>query len=137
MAQWLPLQTVNYGFRHFGVQLLGQALFPRSRHPASPFVLQPITGGLWINEPSVTIRQFNSALKALNIRERRQYDTRHTYATLCLMPCMNPAFIANQLGHNVEMLLATYAKMDQLLLGLEGAGEAAAPSRIGPELAQH
>ncbi|SMF35833.1 integrase [Pseudomonas sp. LAIL14HWK12:I11] len=48
--------------------------------------------------------------QALDIRDRRQYDTRHTYATLCLMPGMNPAFIANQLGHSVEMLLSTYAK---------------------------
>lgn len=46
----------------------------------------------------------------LTIRERRQYDTRHTYATMCLMAGMNPAFIANQLGHSVQMLLSTYAK---------------------------
>lgn len=46
----------------------------------------------------------------MGIRPRRQYDTRHTYATLCLMASMNPAFIANQLGHSVEMLLSTYAK---------------------------
>jgi integrase len=39
-----------------------------------------------------------------------QYDTRHTYATMCLMADMNPAFIANQLGHSVQMLLSTYAK---------------------------
>ncbi len=26
------------------------------------------------------------------------------------MPGMNPAFIANQLGHSVELLLSTYAK---------------------------
>ena len=82
----------------------------KSAHLTSPFVFQPSKGGLWINEPSVTIRPFKSALKALNIRERRQYDTRHTYATLCLMPGMNPAFIASQLGHSVEMLLSTYAK---------------------------
>ncbi|WP_412459957.1 integrase [Pseudomonas sp. SC11] len=78
--------------------------------PAKPFLLQPGKGGLWIDEPSVTIRHFKSALKALNIRERSQYDTRHAYATLCLMPGMNPAFIANQLGHSVELLLSTYAK---------------------------
>ncbi|WP_081016604.1 MULTISPECIES: tyrosine-type recombinase/integrase [Pseudomonas] len=82
----------------------------KSAHPISPFVFQPSKGRLWINEPSVTIRHFKSALKALNIRERRQYDIRHTYATMCLMPGMNPAFIANQLGHSVEMLLSTYAK---------------------------
>ncbi|MGO3987366.1 integrase [Pseudomonas sp. SAS7] len=78
--------------------------------PVSTFVFQPSKGGLWINEPSVTIRHFKSALKALNIRERRQYDTRHTYATMCLMSGMNPAFIANQRGHSVKMLLSTYAK---------------------------
>nr|WP_288755554.1 hypothetical protein [uncultured Pseudomonas sp.] len=69
-------------------------------------MFQPSKGGLWINEPSVTIRHFKSALKALkalNIRERRQYDTRHTYATMCLMSGMNPAFIASQLGYSVEM----------------------------------
>ncbi|KPA95406.1 tyrosine-type recombinase/integrase [Pseudomonas asplenii] len=82
----------------------------KSAYPISPFVFPPSKGGLWINEPSVTIRHFKSALKALNIRERRQYDTRHTYATMCLMAGMNPAFIANQLGHSVEMLLSTYAK---------------------------
>lgn len=72
-----------------------------------PLIFQPNKGGLWIDEASVTIRHFKSALKALNIRDRRQYDTRHTYATMCLMPGMNPTFIANQLGHSVEMLLST------------------------------
>jgi integrase len=62
----------------------------KSAYPTSPFVFQPAgKGGLWINEPSVTIRHFKSALKALDIRERRQYDTRHTYATMCLMAGMN------------------------------------------------
>ena len=87
-----------------------QPMASKSAHPASPFVFQPSKGGLWINEPSVTIRHFKSALEALNIRERRQYDTRHTYATMCLMSGMNPAFIANRPGHSVEMLLSTYAK---------------------------
>lgn len=107
----------------------------KSAHLTSPFVFQPSKGGLWINEPSVTIRHFKSALKALNIRERRQYDTRHTYATLCLMPGMNPAFIASQQPQRRDVALYL-REMDQLLLGLEGAGEAAAPSRIGPKLAQ-
>ncbi|KDN98959.1 tyrosine-type recombinase/integrase [Pseudomonas donghuensis] len=82
----------------------------KSATPTSPFVFQPGKGGMWIREPSVTIKHFKLALKALGIRERRQYDTRHTYATMCLMAGMNPAFIANQLGHSVEMLLSTYAK---------------------------
>ncbi|WP_096335670.1 integrase [Pseudomonas alkylphenolica] len=73
-------------------------------------MFQPGKGGMWIRAPSGTIAPFKLALTALSIRERRQYDTRHTYATLCLMAGMNPAFIANQLGHSVEMLLSTYAQ---------------------------
>ncbi|WP_442964420.1 integrase [Pseudomonas sp. KNUC1026] len=75
-----------------------------------PIVFPPAKGGLWIREPSVTIRHIKDAQKALGIGSRRQYDTRHTYATMCLMAGMNPAFIAIQLGHSVEMLLSTYAK---------------------------
>lgn len=82
----------------------------KSATPTSPFVFQPGKGGMWIRAPSDTIAPFKLALTALSIRERRQYDTRHTYATMCLMAGMNPAFIANQLGHSVEMLLSTYAK---------------------------
>lgn len=78
-------------------------------YPQSPYVLPPGKGGMWIQEPSVTIRRFKSVLQALGIRERRQYDPRHTYVTMCLMSGMNPAFIASQLGHSVEMRLSTYA----------------------------
>lgn len=64
----------------------------------------------WIRSDSTTRKYFNLALRALGIRTRRQYDTRHTYATMCLMAGMKPGFIANQLGHSVQMLLSTYAK---------------------------
>ncbi len=81
-----------------------------SEYSTSPFVFPPSKGGLWIKEPSVTIKHFHAALDVLGIRRRRQYDARHTYATMCLMAGMNPAFIAGQLGHSVQMLLSTYAK---------------------------
>lgn len=64
----------------------------------------------WIRSDSTTKEHFLAAMQALGIRRRRQYDTRHTCATMCLMAGMNPAFIANQLGHSVQMLLSTYAK---------------------------
>lgn len=64
----------------------------------------------WIHTDTTTRKYFNLALRALGIRIRRQYDARHTYATMCLMAGMNPAFIANQLGHSVQMLLSTYAR---------------------------
>ena len=64
----------------------------------------------WIRSDSTPKKYFLAALERLAIRRRRQYDCRHTYATMCLMANMNAAFIANQLGHSVQMLLSTYAK---------------------------
>ena len=66
--------------------------------------------GSWIASDSTTKKYFMASLVRLGIRRRRQYDCRHTYATMCLMANMNTAFIANQLGHSVQMLLSTYAK---------------------------
>lgn len=64
----------------------------------------------FIAKANTTNFQFAKATRAIGIRTRRQYNCRHTYATMCLMAGMNPAFIANQLGHSVQMLLTTYAK---------------------------
>lgn len=64
----------------------------------------------WIRSDSTPKKYFLASLGRLAIRRRRQYDCRHTYATMCLMANMNAAFIANQLGHSVQMLLSTYAK---------------------------
>lgn len=65
---------------------------------------------------------FTRALKKLGIRHRPAYNMRHTYATVCLMAGMNPAFVANQLGHSVQMLLNVYSKwtngaQDELEMG--------------------
>ncbi len=77
----------------------------------------PSGGGLWTKQPSVTIRPFHAALDALGIRRRRRYDARHTYATMCLMAGMHPAFIAKQLGHSLQILLSRYARW------LDGEGD--------------
>ncbi|HBO9199652.1 site-specific integrase [Pseudomonas aeruginosa] len=76
----------------------------------SEYVFAPADGNSYIKSDSTTRDYLLKALVKLKIRRRRQYDTRHTYATMCLMAGMNPAFIANQLGHSVQMLLSTYAK---------------------------
>lgn len=76
----------------------------------SEYVFAPADGDSYIKSDSTTRDYLLKALVKLKIRRRRQYDTRHTYATMCLMAGMNPAFIANQLGHSVQMLLSTYAK---------------------------
>jgi integrase len=35
---------------------------------------------------------------------------RHTYASVCLMAGITPAFVAQQLGNTVPVLLSRYAK---------------------------
>ncbi|MDG9928490.1 MULTISPECIES: tyrosine-type recombinase/integrase [unclassified Pseudomonas] len=74
------------------------------------FVFPPAQGGDLMLDPQGPTGYLFEALEALGIRRRRQYDTRHTYATMCLMSDMKIAFIANQMGHTVEVLLTTYAK---------------------------
>ncbi len=74
------------------------------------YIFPPAQGGEWMVNPDGPTKYPKPALAALGIRERRQYDTRHTYATMCLMAGMNVAFIANQLGHTIEVLLSTYAE---------------------------
>lgn len=72
--------------------------------------LHPETGKQ-INDDKPPRLTWTSALKALDIRHRDAYQTRHTFATLCLMAGANPAWIARQLGHaNMGMLLTRYGR---------------------------
>ncbi|NIV38131.1 MAG: tyrosine-type recombinase/integrase [Anaerolineae bacterium] len=66
-------------------------------------------GQYWKSDQQPRLR-FVKALRKLGIRHRRAYNTRHTYATVCLMAGMNPTFVANQLGHSIQVLLSTYAR---------------------------
>jgi integrase len=76
----------------------------------SPYVFPPSGGSEFIRWANRSGDQFVKALEALGIPARPQYNCRHTYATMCLMAGMNPAFIADQLGHSIQVLLTTYAK---------------------------
>jgi integrase len=50
-------------------------------------------------------------LKAIGIRHRDARQTRHTFATLCLMAGMNPAYVSRQMGHtNAKMFFEVYSK---------------------------
>lgn len=72
--------------------------------------LDPRYDAPWLEERAFRRSYWTPALKALGIRYRPPYNTRHTYATIMLMAGMTPAFCASQLGHSVEMFLRTYAK---------------------------
>ncbi|POA21887.1 hypothetical protein C1886_03330 [Pseudomonas sp. FW300-N1A1] len=67
-------------------------------------------------------KQWRPALKAPGIPCRSPYNCGRTYATICSMSNMNPAFIAQQPGRSVQMLLSTYArwlKPERLQIGIE------------------
>ena len=76
----------------------------------SPYVFPPNMRNEHIKNAHRADEHFKKALKLVGVRPRPQYNCRHTYATICLMAGMNPAFIASQLGHSVQMLLSTYAR---------------------------
>lgn len=65
----------------------------------------------WHDERAQRDTFWKPVLKRLGIRYRRPYNTRHTYATMCLMAGAAPAWVARQLGHkNSKMLHEVYAK---------------------------
>lgn len=53
---------------------------------------------------------WNTTIRRSGVRRRRPYQTRHTYACWMLSAGANPAFIANQMGHeNAEMVYTVYS----------------------------
>ena len=67
------------------------------------------TGEEFTTQKSLS-EKFVTALKTNGIRYRPAYNTRHTYATVCLMNGLNPVYVASQLGHSLVMLMKRYAK---------------------------
>jgi integrase len=64
----------------------------------------------WLYHRITRAAFWSTTLKRLGIRHRRTYNTRHTYATIGLMAGVNPAFMARQLGHSLDMFFKVYAK---------------------------
>jgi integrase len=81
-------------------------------HDTAADVFQnPVTGKAWHDERSQRDTYWKPSLKRLGIRWRRPYNARHTFATVALMTgAVPPAYIADQLGHSVKMLLERYAR---------------------------
>ncbi len=61
------------------------------------------------NEKPTRLRLID-AMKATRVRHRPAYNARHTYATMLLMADVNPVFVANQLGHSLQMLIKRYGR---------------------------
>lgn len=64
----------------------------------------------WSDERAFRRSYWTPMLEALEIRYRRPYNLRHSYATMMLMAGRTPAWCAGQMGHSVEMFLTTYAR---------------------------
>lgn len=85
----------------------------------------PVTGEPYSEERPLRRAYWNPTLKALGMRARAYYQTRHTYATLNLMAGANPMWVSKQLGHaNMQMLLKVYAKW------LDGADKSQERSKL-------
>ncbi len=50
------------------------------------------------------------AMKGSGLRARDARQTRHTFATMCLMAGITPGWVARQLGHSVEMFYRVYSR---------------------------
>ena len=73
--------------------------------------LNPRTKLPWRDNEEQRTLYWLPTLKALGMRARDAYQTRHTYATTMLMAGVDIHYIARQLGHShIEMTLKHYAK---------------------------
>ncbi|WP_459205953.1 tyrosine-type recombinase/integrase [Pseudomonas sp. MLB6B] len=99
------LHALEFARQYAERRKLGKGQFTES-----PFIFPPGKNGEFVKQTSDVHHQWRPTLKALGVRYRPPYNCRHTYATICLMSGLNPAFIAQQLGHSVQMLLSTYAR---------------------------
>jgi integrase len=72
--------------------------------------LNPNTDKAYIDDRPLRRWIWVPTLKALSLRHRHCYQTRHTYATLLLMSGVNPAWAAKQLGHSVKIFHERYAR---------------------------
>ncbi len=94
------------------------------RGPNEPIFADP-EGRPWTSDRIQREEHFYPTLKALGLRQRRAYSTRHSYATMALMGGVNLAYIARQLGHkDTSMLLKHYAKW------IDGADKGAEAAKL-------
>jgi len=71
----------------------------------------PITQEPWNGDASLRKTVWQPALKRANVRYRRPYQTRHTYASMMLTAGESIAWLAQQMGHaDWASLRKTYAK---------------------------
>lgn len=103
-------------YRRRDVELVEAALAVLGAQKAHTYLayehvfMDPITGRPYVGDkpPRLVMER---ALKALGIRHRPPYNTRHTFATVALMHGANPMWVSRQLGHaSLTMTLKHYGR---------------------------
>jgi len=73
--------------------------------------LNPKTMQPWRDDRAIYHNCWVPALKVSGIKFRKQYNTRHTYASTMLTQNKPIGWVAKQMGHsNISMTLSTYAR---------------------------
>jgi len=73
--------------------------------------LNPKTDQPWRDDRAIYHNCWQPALKRSGVKFRKQYNTRHTYASTMLTENKPIAWVARQLGHSdIAMTLSTYAR---------------------------
>lgn len=108
-------ETKTYRERNVELNKRAKAALERQKQHTflkSEYVFEsPETGKPFTSERPLRETYWNRTLKAIGLRARHCYQTRHTFATLNLMAGANPMWVSKQLGHtNMQMVLKVYGK---------------------------
>ena len=80
----------------------------------------PRTNAPWETDAQIRKTAWQPAIRRSGIRDRNPYQTRHTFASLCLTSGEDIAWVARQLGHKtIAMTLKRYARWIE---GVETSG---------------
>ena len=97
----------------------------------SEFVFSNGTGGQ-LDRDNVMNRVWYPALKRAGIRERKPYQTRHTFATLALSAGEAIGWVAKQMGHsNTKMIIEHYYRFIPNLTRQDGSAFDKAAAQFG------
>jgi integrase len=98
------------------VKLLGPAraaLIAQKKHTylaGGPVFLHPIKGARWSGDQEIR-KYWIPLLRRAQVRYRRPYQTRHTYASMMLSAGEHPMWVAKQMGHSDwAMIIRVYGK---------------------------
>jgi len=112
MSEVKPTKT--YSVRDIELNNRAKAALARQKKhtylASAQVFIDPITKRPYVGDKPPRL-VWDAALKALGVRHRTAYQTRHTFATLNLMAGANPMWVARQLGHTtMAMVLEHYGR---------------------------